>query len=126
MPQRQEDGMAVHDENLRPTAEDVARRLIILKYVIAYARMAPPRDMLRQISERWEEAERENSTETQNRRVLTSGEPRAKWVCWEHLSAREQDFAQTTAVTMTPSGTSCMASQRIKSFQTQCEVFSFQ
>jgi hypothetical protein len=75
--------------------------LVILKYVIAYAMMAPPRDMLRQISEKWTEVEREGFMQD----IQTAGpdfwRPVREMRLWQYLSPRERDFAETTAVTMT-------------------------
>ena len=80
----------------RPTAEDVARRLIILKHVIA-----PPRDMLRQMTAEWSA----NESEKFSRQAETQREQFWRGVrdagLWQHLSPREQAHAQRTLVTMT-------------------------
>ena len=85
----------------RPTAEDAARRLIILKHVVASALIAPPRDMLRQMTEQWGTDERDKfsrQAETQREQFWRGLRDAG---LWQHLSPREQAHAQSNLVTMT-------------------------
>jgi hypothetical protein len=85
----------------RPTAEDAARRLVILKYVVVRALASPPRDILSVWLEAWDQDGRQKFTqdvEQENRefwqRVRAEG-------LWRYLSPRERQYAARTVVTMT-------------------------
>jgi hypothetical protein len=87
--------------NLRPTAEDAARRLIILKHVIASALMAPPRAMLQQMTAKWGTDERnkfERQAEAQREQFWRGLRDAG---LWQHLSPREQAHAESTIATIT-------------------------
>lgn len=93
--------MCSNKRNSRPTAGDAARRLVILKHIVASALIAPPRDMLRQMTQKWTADEHEKfrqQAEAQRdqfwRMVRDAG-------LWQHLSPREQAHAQSTLATMT-------------------------
>ena len=89
------------EPNTHPTAEDAARRLIILKHIVVSALIAPPRDMLRQMMSKWGSDERtqfQQEAETK-RDQMWQGLRDAVW--WPHLSPQEQAHAQTTMATMT-------------------------
>src|SRR5262245_61558720 len=45
-----------------PSAEDTARRLVVLKYVVVYALTTPPRGMLRMLLQKWSADERQKFT----------------------------------------------------------------
>jgi hypothetical protein len=47
-----------HEQGVRPSAECVARRLSVLKFVVVYGLMTPPRDWLRQWFQSWSEEDR--------------------------------------------------------------------
>ena len=74
----------------RPTPEDVAGRLVILKHVVASALIAPPREMLRQMASGWTAAEREQfEREAEEQRdQFWRGLREAE--LWPHLSPRER------------------------------------
>ncbi len=87
--------------NTRPTAEDTARRLIILKYVAVSALHAPPRPVMAQIIEQYDadklkqfvrqaEAHRDDYWQSLRDAGL-----------WTHMSPKEQTLSQSTLVTMT-------------------------
>lgn len=92
--------MTTENPHCRPSAEDVGRRVLILKYVVVYALTAPPRDMLPTLFQHW-------SSEDRDKFVTEAEENREKfWQSlrrtdlWEHVSLRERDLAATTIVTM--------------------------
>jgi len=85
----------------RPTSEDAARRLLILKHIVASALAAPPRDMLRQMTSQWGREERagfHRQVEAQRDRLWRDLREAG---LWRHLSPREQAHAKTTMATMT-------------------------
>jgi hypothetical protein len=87
--------------NSRPTANDAARRLIILKHMVASALVVPPPDMLQQLTAKWGAEERDTfqrQTESQ-REQLWRGLRDAG--LWDHLSPRERAHSQSTMATMT-------------------------
>ena len=49
-------------QQTRPSPEDAARRLVVLKYVVVYALTSPPRDMLRKLFEKWSADDRRKFT----------------------------------------------------------------
>ena len=84
-----------------PSASEVARRLVVLKYIAGYALTMPPREVLAQTAQGWDEAERAkfaNKAESlrdeywRNVRELR---------LWEALSPQERELAGTTMLTMT-------------------------
>ncbi len=87
--------------NKRPSAEQVAKRLIVLKYVVGYAMIAPPRDMLMQWFESLDEGERTKfKHDVKVRRDEYWGYLRTLGL-WGVLSPQEREFAGTTMLTMT-------------------------
>ena len=87
--------------NKWPSAEEVARRLVVLKYVVGYAITVPPRDVLEQLLEGWGESERiAFKRKVEAMREDYWGQLRALGL-WGALSAWEREFAKTTALTMT-------------------------
>jgi hypothetical protein len=50
--------MAPRRRKQRPTAQQVARRLVVLKFVVEYAMAAPSRGVLEQLLEYWPNKER--------------------------------------------------------------------
>ncbi|MBW3542777.1 MAG: DUF4272 domain-containing protein [Planctomycetes bacterium] len=87
--------------NLRPTPEDAARRLVILKHVVVSALVAPPREMLREISSRWSEDEHLKFERQAEERRDQFWQPLRDCGLWEHLSPHEQEYAESTMATMT-------------------------
>ncbi len=87
--------------NKRPSAEQVAKRLIVLKFVVGYAIITPPRDVLMQWFESWDEDERAKfKRDAEARRNEHWGRLRTLGL-WRVLSPREREFAATTMLTMT-------------------------
>jgi hypothetical protein len=85
----------------RPTAEAAALRLVILKFIVVSAIIAPPRNMLRQMMSKWGAEERANFERQAEikREEMWQGIHKAGW--WPHLSPKEQAHARCTIVTMT-------------------------
>ena len=84
-----------------PTAQDAARRLLILKQVVVSALAAPPRDLLRQMTSHWGAPELEKfGQKAEAFRDQTWGRLRDAGL-WPYLSPLEQAHAQSTMVTMT-------------------------
>lgn len=85
----------------RPTAEDAARRLVILKYVVVSALIVPPRDMLAQMVQGLSPDE----LDTFSREAATQREQMWQGLrdagLWRYLSPREQEHAQSNLITMT-------------------------
>jgi hypothetical protein len=91
----------VRRDSSGPTAEDAARRLIVLKYVVGHSIVVPPRDLLAQLLQQWSEEDR--------RRFIDEAETMRDqfWDAlrgadlWSSLSPAELDYARATAITMT-------------------------
>ena len=88
--------------NRPPSAAEVARRLVVLKYVAGYALTTPPREALAQAAQGWDETERARFAAKAQalrdeywQRVRELG-------LWEALSPQERELAGTTMLTMTP------------------------
>ena len=97
-----------------PNARDVAARALILKQVVVYAFVAPPRDMLAQIMDGWPSDEKEN--------FRIEGEHRREEF-WSRLgplqsemSPLERRYAVSTMLTMSRSE-QVNASWRVEAFQ---------
>jgi hypothetical protein len=84
-----------------PTATEAAGRLVILKYVVAYALGAPPRDMLAQMSGGWSPAERSAFEKEGQARRDAFWRPIREAGLWSSMSPRERELAGTTLGTMT-------------------------
>ncbi|HEX5104527.1 MAG TPA: DUF4272 domain-containing protein, partial [Pirellulaceae bacterium] len=85
----------------RPSAAQVAERLVVLKFIVAHAMIAPPRDMLNEWMRSWpphEYAGFEREATARNKafwqKALDAG-------LWEELSPEELELASATIVTMT-------------------------
>jgi hypothetical protein len=92
--------MATNETQLRPTAEDAARRLVVLKHVIVYALTAPPRDMLETLFEQWSAADRQQFEADAEARSAEFWEPLRHAGLWQDLAPSECELAETTIVTM--------------------------
>lgn len=86
----------------KPTASDVAERLLVLRYVAIHALTTPPPDLLARWLRYWSEEER--------RRAIQGFEKIRRQLCatlrqaglWETLSRKEQGFMLTPALELTP------------------------
>ncbi len=89
-------------QQLRPSYEDVARRLVILKHVVVYALTAPPRDMLGQLLENWSGKERKKFIDDAEAECGKFWQPLHQAGLWQAVSPAERELARATIVTMTP------------------------
>jgi hypothetical protein len=94
--------MAKKTHQPRPSAQDVARRLVVLKYVVVYALTAPPCDMLRMLLEKWSADEREKFSADGEAKREEFWQPLRQAGLWPSVSRDERELAGTTIVTMTP------------------------
>jgi hypothetical protein len=88
-------------KNARPTKSQVAGRFIALRYVVAYAIIAPPRELLDHWRTQWTEDEQKEFTRSaeERRDDFWTGLRSARG--WRNLSPREIEFSRATIVTMT-------------------------
>lgn len=93
--------MAKELEQSRPSPEDAARRLVVLKYVVAYALTSPPRDMFRKLFEQRNADEREKFTADAEGKREEFWQPLHRAGLWQRVSPAERELAGTTVVTMT-------------------------
>ena len=85
----------------RPTPQDAARRLLILKHVVVSALIAPPREMLSQMTSQWPADELLSFwKQAETQRDEFWGRLRHAGL-WQYLSPLEKSLAQATAATMT-------------------------
>lgn len=94
--------MVTNEAELRPSAEDVARRLVILKYVVVYAVTAPPRDMLEMLFDQWSEDERQGFSADAEARREDFWKPLHQAGLLKAIASSERELAETTIVSMTP------------------------
>ena len=87
--------------NSRPSAEDAARRLVILKHVVLSALVAPPREMLSAMSSKWSADENEKFQQHAKAQRDQFWQGLRDAGLRRYLSPREQAHAQSTMVTMT-------------------------
>lgn len=85
----------------RPLATDVAKRLIILKYVIVYALTAPPRDVLKQLFRQWSAKDREDFEAEAILGREKHWQRLRQTEIWNAVSPIERELADTTIVSMT-------------------------
>src|SRR5438105_521135 len=86
-------------ETARPTARDVATRAMVLKYVVAHACIAPPRDWMSTTYSAWSaDEQREFSSRVRQEREDFWG---GAWTLRRHFSPWEREFAAADVVTMT-------------------------
>jgi hypothetical protein len=85
----------------RPTAQDAAKRLLVLRYVAVYALTTPPREMMKQWLDSWSDADRKEFEKN-------GAERRAEvWGSLERaglsaaMSPKEREFARSAIITMT-------------------------
>jgi hypothetical protein len=85
----------------RPTAEEVARRLLVLNRVVVHALATPPREMLAERMKNWTDDERkEFAKNAESASVGYWGRLRDLGL-WHDMSAKEKALASSTAVSMT-------------------------
>jgi hypothetical protein len=111
-----EDTMAKQPVSTWPTASAVARRLVVLKYVVVYALTAPPRELLRTLWQKWSAADRETFEADSEAEREKFWQPLREANLWQHVTASERDLAAATLVTMT-SQQRADASWRLESAQ---------
>ncbi len=88
------------ETNSRPTAQDAARRLVVLKYVVASAMIAPPRDLLIESQKNWPAEDREEfARDALKTRDEFWGSLHDEGL-GPYLSPRERQHAQETMLTM--------------------------
>lgn len=82
----------------RPDAADVAARALVLKAVVVYAFITPPREMMDAMTGAWSELERRKFT---NDADAKRDEFWSRLGAWQkHLSPWEREYSRTTMVTM--------------------------
>ncbi len=86
---------------MRPDSLQVAKRLIVLKYVVAHALTAPPRDVVDALRAKWGQAEIDRFLDECRRRRDAFWEPLKDLRLWVELTDDERAFADTTIATMT-------------------------
>lgn len=92
--------MASQQVHTRPSAQDAAKRLMALRYVVGYALATPPPHLLKPAFESWDESDRlEFAIDAERIRDEFWGPVRASPL-WDAMSPREKKFAETTVVTM--------------------------
>ena len=84
-----------------PTLEQVARRLIVLKFLIAHAITSLPRDMLCALEQNWSAKEKENFSFEADEKNREFWERMRGLGLWDELTPRELRFAKSTIVNMT-------------------------
>jgi len=94
--------MAPEEMRSRPSARDVGRRLVVLKYVVAYGLTVPPRDMLAELFKKWDEKETEKFRKDAKVRCEHFWQPLRKAGLWDYVAESECALAETTFVTITP------------------------
>lgn len=86
---------------LRPTAEETAWRLVVLKHLVSTALATPPGEMLQPLLRHLDAAKRAEFTRAADERR----DKQCRWLqesgLWPHASPREREFFQSTFVTMT-------------------------
>lgn len=92
--------MSAEPQQARPTSQDVARRLVILKHVAVCAIVSPPREMLEMLRERWGADEWQSFAADAQTRRETFWQRVREARLWPQLSPTELKLAQTTMVTM--------------------------
>jgi hypothetical protein len=100
----------------RPSAEDVARRLVVLKYIVVYALTSPPHEMVQAILQEWSADDREKFTADGEAKREEFWQPLRQAGLWQYLSPVERELAGSTIVTMTPQQ-QVNASWRVESAQ---------
>lgn len=90
-----------HEPAQRPSADEVAKRIIVLKYVVGYAVTTPPRRVIMQYFRAWNAADRAKFMEENQKMRDEYWEPLRALGLWDVLSPRESAFASHSSLTMT-------------------------
>lgn len=86
-----------------PTAESIARRLIVLKFIVGYAVTTPPRDVMeKMIASLGPGESKEFAAKASDAKESYWGSFR-EFDWWDSLTPQEQEFANATIITMTVS-----------------------
>ncbi|MCX7871707.1 MAG: DUF4272 domain-containing protein [Verrucomicrobiae bacterium] len=85
----------------RPSAIEVATRLIALRFVIGYGMANPPRDMVKQWYESFSESDKENFIIESEKLRDKFWDPVRNSPLWDAFSPSEKQLAMSTAWTMT-------------------------
>jgi len=93
--------MAQQPHKTPPSAEDAARRLVILRSVVIYGLTSPPRDMIPMLFENWSADDRHKFTADSEASREEFWQPLHKAGLWRYLSPIERELSEATAVTMT-------------------------
>lgn len=94
-------GQELRQAKSRPTATDAARRLVILKYTVASALIAPPRDILKGWFKQWSSDARDEFTQYAEERNRAFWQEFHDAGFLKYFSPWEQYYASRTIVTMT-------------------------
>jgi hypothetical protein len=92
--------MVTNEPQPRPSAQEAASRLVILKYIVAYAVTAPPRDMLSTLFQQWSAADREKFGTDADAQREEFWKPLRQAGLWKYVAPSECELAATTIVTM--------------------------
>jgi hypothetical protein len=93
--------MFLNKKKSQPSAEDVARRLFVLKRVVASALISPPGFVFNEMAAKWTDQEKkefQEQAETLNARIW---QPLREEGLWPDLSPKEKEYAKATMVTRT-------------------------
>ena len=89
-------------QNSRPTAEEAARRLIILRYLVVRALSAPPREMVDGWFEHWSADDVQDFTQYAEKENEKFWRALHDMGLWDFVSPDEQHFGSKTIVTVEP------------------------
>lgn len=92
--------MVSKEPQLRPSDEDAARRLVILKYVVVYTITAPPRDMLEKLIAVCNAEEEKKFIKDTEKEMDHFWRPFHETGLWDHVSPNEREFAANTITSM--------------------------
>jgi hypothetical protein len=94
--------MSTNQANARPTVEDVASRLIVLKYVVVYALTAPPRESMGTLFQHWSTEDLQKFGADAEARREEFWRPLRQADLWKAVAPSERELAEATIVTMSP------------------------
>jgi hypothetical protein len=92
--------MVIDETQPRPSAQDAASRLVVLKFVVVYAITAAPRDMLGTLLEQWSAEDRAKFNTDAEAGREEFWQPLRQAGLWTCVSPSEQELSETTIVTM--------------------------
>jgi len=85
---------------VRPTAGDVAHRVLALEHVTRYAYLTPTRDMMKRVQSNWSARSRAQFARESGSVRDEYWAPALRAGLWRHLSPAEKAFARTTLASM--------------------------